>query len=192
MATVTHFEERIPASVRSRVNWGPILGGVATAFAVYMLISLLGVAIGFSVQDDVSQENLTLGAAAWATLTIVVALFVGGWVCSRCTVGEDRTEAVLYGTILWGTMFVILLLLAGLGLSMGISAMIGVSQGQQIAGINQEAAADMSTQAAWWAFGGTLLSILAAVGGALAGAKTEHHTGRHATTPVGTPHPTAR
>ena len=192
MATVTHYEDRLPGSVQSRVNWGPILGGVATAFAVYVLLSLLGTAIGFSVMDDVSNNSLGVGAAIWATLTVVVSLFVGGWVCSRFTVGEDQTEAVLYGAILWGTMFVVLLVLAGMGLGMGISAMIGFSQGQQFAGMNAESVRELSAQAAWWAFGGTLLSMLAAVGGAIAGAATGHHTRHRGAVVTGTPHPTAR
>ena len=192
MATVTHYEDRFPGSVQSRISWGPILGGVATAFAVYMLLGLLGQAIGFSVMDNVSGESLGIGAAIWATLTIVVALFAGGWVCSRFTVGEDQTEAVLYGAILWGTMFIVLLVLAGIGLSMGMGAMLGVSQGQQFAGMNAENARELATQASWWAFGGTLLSMLAAIGGSIAGAATGHHTRHRGAAVTGTPHPTVR
>lgn len=195
MATVTHYEDRFPGSVHSRISWGPILGGVATAFAVYMLLGLLGQAIGFSVMDDVSGDSLGIGAAIWATLTIVLALFAGGWVCSRFTVGEDQTEAVLYGAILWGTMFIVLLVLAGIGLSMGMGAMLGVSQGQQFAGMNADNARELATQASWWAFGGTLLSMLAAIGGSIVGAGTGHRT-RHreanVTGTAGTPHPTVR
>jgi hypothetical protein len=116
---------------------------------------------------------------------------VGGWVCSRFTVGEDQTEAVLYGAILWGTMFVMLLVLAGIGLSMGMGAMIGVSQGQQFAGMSAENAQEVAAQASWWAFGGTLLSMLAAIGGSIAGAATGHRT-HHGATVTGTPHPTVR
>ena len=192
MATVTRYDDRTAMDVHSRISWAPILGGVATAFAVYILLSLLGVAIGFSVQNDVSGDTLGVGAAIWATLAIVIALFAGGWVCSRFTVGEDRTEAVLYGAILWGTMFLILLVLAGMGLGMGIGTMIGVSQGQVLAGVNADAAEELSTEAAWWAFGGTLLSMLAAIGGALAGATAGHYAGHRTPTMTGTPHPTAR
>lgn len=186
MATYTHFhehheEEHFPFSVRSRVNWGPILGGVATAFAVYMLMALFGSAIGWSAFDP--GEGLDTWSAAWSTFTIVVALFVGGWVCSRCTVGEDRTEGFLYGAILWGTMFVLLLFLTGIGVGLGFNALIGmtladattqhitIAQGETAA----EAVSDTATWVAWWSFVGVLLSMIAAIGGAMAGPHRHHH-----------------
>ena len=51
-----------------------------TALAVYLVLTLLGVALGLSVSDRVRPENLQTGGAIWAILTTVIALFAGGWV----------------------------------------------------------------------------------------------------------------
>ena len=32
-------------------------------------------------------------------------MFFGGWATSRLAVGESKLEAVLYGLILWGVLF---------------------------------------------------------------------------------------
>jgi hypothetical protein len=207
IATVTHVhDETLP--VRSRIGWGPILAGVAVAFAVYFLLSLLGAAIGLSVADDLQRDSLGMGAAIWAVLTVIVAMFIGGWVTTRCTVGEDTLEAALYGAILWGVMFLLLLWLIGSGIGMGFNALVTAqaNNGQQQAAQATGAAAAQQTpemsertrqtasEAAWWSFAGTLLSMGAAIGGALVGTGGRHrreiHTTRTAATPGTIHHPT--
>lgn len=204
-------EDLVP--VRSRISWGPIFAGAALALAVYTLLTLLGGAIGWSVSGDVRSENLLTGAAIWAILTTVISLFVGGFVASQLTVGENKIEAVMYGLITWAVVFVMLLWLMASGVRAGFNAMVGlayageaVAQGASAqdweaaarkAGVpqakidelrqsvadapekagkavrnpeNQQAAAEVATQATWWAFVGTLLSMIAAAAGALVGA----------------------
>jgi hypothetical protein len=199
--------------VRSRVSWGAIFAGAAVALALYFLLTLLGGAIGLSVGGRASPEAVGNGAAVWAVLTTVLALFVGGYVTSQCSVGENRFEAVLYGVILWGVLFGMLLWLMASGVRAGFNAMVGVTQATQAvagdvssggweaaarkAGVpqeqldewrkraaeapgqarrsaedphNQQAAADTATRVTWWAFLGTLASMLASVAGAYAGA----------------------
>jgi hypothetical protein len=192
-------EDLLP--VRSRVSWGAIFAGAMVALALYFLLTLLGSAIGLSVSGRVRAETLGVGAAVWAVLTTVVSLFVGGYVTSQCSVGENRFEAVLYGVILWGVLFSVLLWLMASGVRSGFNAMVGMAQVTQSndsfmgweeaarrAGVSQERidewrakgvnvpdkahqqeAEDASVRVAWWAFVGTLASMLAAVGGAYVG-----------------------
>lgn len=198
--------------VRSRISWGAILAGAALALAMYSLLTLLGGAIGWSVSGDIRSENLMTAAAIWAILTTVVSLFVGGYVASQLTVGENKIEAVMYGIITWAVVFALLLWLMASGVRAGFNAMLGLAYaGESVAnstttrdweaaarraGVsqakiddlrqsvanapekvggavqdpqNRQAAADSVTHAAWWAFAGTLLSMLAAAGGALVG-----------------------
>lgn len=186
MATTTHFHDyEADMPVRSRVSWGPILAGAAVAFAVYFLLSLLGAAIGLSVSDDVQRDNLGVGAGIWAILTVIIAFFVGGWVTSRCTVGEDRVEAILYGAIVWGVVFFFLLWL-GSETSMGLSAMVTANSNGGAAGGDVENARSALTEAAWWAFAGTALSMLAAIGGSLVGSMSTHDRHLHHTAHQGT------
>jgi hypothetical protein len=204
-------EDLVP--VRSRVSWGAIFAGAVLALAVYLVLTLLGGAIGLSVRDNVRPENLQTGAAVWAILATAVALFVGGWVTTQLTVGENKTEAVVHGVIMWGVVLAMLLWLMATGVRSGFNAMVGMANvGQSAArgttaedweaaarraGVprdtiaewrrkaadapakareaaedpaNQQAAAEGATRATWWTLLGTLLSMAAAVAGALVGA----------------------
>ena len=193
MSTASSINEpEQPFPVLSRISWGAILGGTAVTFSVYVLLSLLGAAVGLSVNP--ANEALAVGAAIWAIAAFMVAIFIGGWVASRFTLGEDTVEAILYGAILWGVSFVLILGLFGLGFGtlVGMSAypVAGISMSEaQIetlgteAGLNADQIGRLQTaarqrvpdegaftQTAWWAFGGTLLTMIAAISGTSAGA----------------------
>lgn len=188
MATVlevTTGSDVAPGSVRSRISWGAILAGVAVAVAIYSLLSMLGIAVGFTVSDEVDRSTLGTGAGVWAFIALLIALFVGGWVTTQCTSGETRTEAVLYGVVLWATTSVVLLWLTTMGLRTGLDAVrtarsaasvsadrstetfAGASEREQRQAM--ERLRDQGRESSWWAFAGTLASMLAAIGGALVG-----------------------
>jgi hypothetical protein len=204
-------EDLIP--LRSRVSWGAIFAGAVIALAVYLILTLLGGAIGLTVSDNVRSGTLGTGAAIWAILATGVALFLGGWVTSQCTVGENKTEAVVHGVIMWGVVLFMVLWLVSTGMRAGFNAMWGVASFTNAAAqnttaddweaaarrnnvpqetinewkqkakdaprtvaeaakdpANQQAAAEYATQATWYTLLGTLLSMAAAVVGALVGA----------------------
>jgi hypothetical protein len=109
------------------VSWGAILAGSVIALTSYLLFSALGVAIGFSVADRVGDQELGIGAIIWAIATTFVSLFIGGCVASQCAVGETKREAVIHGTVMWGVVFGMLLLLMASGVQMGFNALIGIA-----------------------------------------------------------------
>lgn len=114
-------------AVRSRVSWGAIFAGAVTALAVYLLLSTLGVAIGFSVSDRATDQQLGIGAAVLAIFSTLVSLFVGGYVASQCSVGENKQEAMIYGVIVWGVVFAMLLWLMAGGVRVGFNAVVGLA-----------------------------------------------------------------
>jgi hypothetical protein len=171
------------ASVRTRISWGAILAGSAVALAIYTLLMSLGVAIGLTVGDEVNPRNFGVGAGVWGFISLLIALFAGGWVTTQVTVGESRTEAVLYGVVLWATTSVLLLWLTAHGVRAGADAARAM---QTMVGGNQAAVYDdplrmaeerqaatprgrAGAEGAWWTFAGILLSMVAAIGGALVG-----------------------
>jgi hypothetical protein len=109
-------------------------------------------------------------------------------------------EAAFYGVIVWGVVFALLLWLTVGGIRMGFNAVLGLAGFQaaanrisdedlKAAGLTQEqmdklrarvdnlpqeirqAAHDPRTRtAAWWTFGGIIVSMIASVAGALVGA----------------------
>lgn len=118
--------------VHSRVSWGAILAGGVVALALSFLLSLLGSALGLSVTDRVRPDQLGTGAAAWAIAAILISLFVGGWVAARCTVGEDKGEAVLSGVIVWAVVTSMLLWLTAASVRIGFNAMIALASVQHL------------------------------------------------------------
>jgi len=158
--------------------------------AIYTVLGLLGVAVGLTVSDHTSSENIGLGAGVWAFVSLAIAMFFAGWVTTQCTVGETRTEALLYGIVVWAVTATFLVWSAATGLSMTKAATgsdrgansapatkaAGDLAGAQAANTMAEkmgASSDNDRQrlqvASWWTFFGTLLSLLAAIGGAMLG-----------------------
>src|SRR5437868_15122856 len=91
-------------AVRSRISWGAIAAGAMVALAIYFVLTLLGLALGMELIMR-GQGGLGPGAAIYSILTLLLAMFLGGWATSRLAVGESKLEAVLYGIILWGVLF---------------------------------------------------------------------------------------
>jgi MFS family permease len=211
METVVTAEADVTrwSSVKSRVSWGALLAGAAVGIAIYSVLAILGIAVGLTVGDDTTKDTLSTGAAIWAFVSMLVAMFFAGWVATVCTVGENRTEAVLYGVVVWAITSSLLLWSTAAGLSLGYSAVLSRTQRQDTAmaaraleadtgisvggsatatdrdtaesardddagraddaGAEDRRSRDRLQSASWWTFGGTIVSLLAAIGGALIG-----------------------
>lgn len=196
MAHVDTAHTRDVLPVFSRISWGALLAGLFVTLAVFVVLTTLGAAIGISSADQISGDTVATGAGIWAVVTALLAFFCGGCVVSRCTAGETKAEAVVYGTVLWGAAFAMILWATGSVLRTGATVAVGSANVAASAGgsadweraarranltdaqINQvraelPAAArvqDVSAAAAWWSFAGVLLSLGAAIGGAVASA----------------------
>jgi hypothetical protein len=119
-------------AVRSRVSWGAIAAGAMVSLAIFVLLTLLGVALGVEVAvrgTSYSSSNIGAGAAIYSILSLALAMFFGGWSTSRLAVGESKLEAILYGVILWGLLFAGLLWLVSSGVRTGFSAVVGMTTG---------------------------------------------------------------
>lgn len=204
-----HTEDLFP--VRSRISWGAIVAGSVLALALYLLLTLLGGAIGLSVGDRFDARNVGIGAAVYAILVTAACLFVGGYVASQLTTGENRAEAAMYGLLVWAVVFAMILWLMATGVRAGFGAMMGVATTTNMAAradggwedaarragvpqaridewraqagnaaadtraavndpANRAEAGEAATRVAWYTFAGTLVSMIAAALGGLAGA----------------------
>lgn len=193
MAEEVRTQDVLP--VMSRVGWGAIFAGAFVALAVYVLLSVLGLAIGLSATPELSGETIGTGAAIWYIGSLFLALFAGGCVTTQCTAGENKMEAVVYGVVLWGVMFAMTMWVTGNVLRTGASMAIGAGnvaassirvnwdQLARDANLSQEQmnqvrdampsaaqARAMGSEAAWWTLGGIVVSMLASIAGALVGA----------------------
>ena len=188
------------APVHSRINWGAIFAGAAIALSLYFLLTLLGSAIGFSIHNKVSSHNLEVSAMVYAIVVTAVCLFIGGYIASQLTTGENKIEGGLYGIIVWATVSGLLIFLMASGVKVGLHAMVGMAMTTENkdweatarqAGVPQErvdewktkanspetqkAAADAATRTTWWAFFGVWVSMMAAAAGGYFGAVSTPH-----------------
>jgi hypothetical protein len=114
--------------VKSRVSWSAILAGAVIALAVYFVLALLFGAIGISLTDaGAGVGNVAIGVLIAMICTVILALFVGGWVAAQLTAGENRQEAVIYGLLTWATVSIVVLFLVTSGVKAGYFAVVGGS-----------------------------------------------------------------
>ena len=116
-------------AVKSRVSWGAIAAGAMVALTIYIVLTLLGVALGVEAAVRGTDQSLGAGTAIYSIVVLLLAMFFGGWATSRLAVGESKTEAVLYGLILWGVLFLGMVWLLSAGLRTGFGAMVGTASG---------------------------------------------------------------
>lgn len=181
-------------SVGTRVRWSAVAAGAVVGLALYVLLHLLALAVGLSTVDQMNARTFAITAAAASVFILLASVFLGGFVASRATVGEQPSEAMGYGVLVWGTMLLVLLaggLGAGYGAYAGLRSdntaqgavdrdalrrQIGLTDEQYAAlgrGNEAQAARSDARQVAWWTFAGAGLSLLAAIGGGIAGAGPE-------------------
>lgn len=139
-----------------RVSWGGVWGGVLVSMGMLVLLGALGVAVGVSTIDPIEADPQAVMTAAgiWGGASLLVALFIGGLVSTRTGMVFDRGTAMFEGMLVWVVALLLLAAFAGSGI-----------------GLVPEFSFDIagSSQAAWTGLGAMLLSLLAAVAGAMAG-----------------------
>jgi hypothetical protein len=114
--------------VRSRIAWGAVFAGAVLALATYFLLTLVGTALGLSIHGRVSDRGLATGAVVWAVIVTAWSLFVGGFIASQLTTGENKFEGMVYGFLVWGVVLATIITLLAVGVRAGFGAMVGVAQ----------------------------------------------------------------
>jgi hypothetical protein len=151
-----------------KISWGGVFGGVLAGVGTLMLLSSLGLAIGVSATDprNVDAEKVSRGAAIWTGLSLLVALFIGGWASTRLSLLWERTTAMFEGVLVWVLSLIIVLYLTASGVSLVVNDGFGIA-GTAAADAAQVHRAVSAT--AWVSFAALVLSLLAAIAGAAVG-----------------------
>ena len=172
-----------------RVSWGGIFGGVLVAVGLLLLLAALGVAVGISAVQPTQTElaKVGTGAGIWAGVSLLIALFVGGYVSTRIGATHDPSTGFFAGFLVWVVSLLLVAYLAASGVSSlagGAFSLMGGAQQvvqqveQQAQNVQQnlpqlqqkaEQVKPQASRAAWATFGALLLSLAAAVIGAVAG-----------------------
>lgn len=112
-----------------RVHWGSIIAGLVIAISTQLLLSALGIALGFSNIAGSGAPRSDSGDVAqavgiWTIISLFISLFIGGWITARSCGSINRSTAALNGAILWATTLAISswLLASGVSGAFGIVA----------------------------------------------------------------------
>lgn len=92
-----------PANVLSplRVSWSAVFAGGAIALASYLVLSVLGTAIGTGAVDPMAEGNplrgFGTGAGVWLFISTLLSVAAGAWVAGRTA----PTRGGLHGLLSW-------------------------------------------------------------------------------------------
>jgi hypothetical protein len=128
MATTVETRDLAPEliGVKSRVSWSAIIAGAIIALACYIVLTLLLGAVGISLNEAGVRANAVgMGILIAMIVTMIVSLFIGGWVSAQLTAGENRQEAVIYGLLTWAAVMAFAMWLVGMGVRAGYFAVVG-------------------------------------------------------------------
>jgi hypothetical protein len=85
-----------------------------------MLLTALGLAIGISAVDPrgTDAQSVGIGAAVWAGLSLLIALYIAGMVSTRIGAVFDKTTGMFEGVLAWVLTVLLIAYLAGSGIGM--------------------------------------------------------------------------
>jgi uncharacterized membrane protein len=129
-----------------RLSWGAIIAGVILSMIVYLIMSVLGTAIGASLLSPLARADTLrgfgFGSGVWVIVTTVLAVFVGSYYSGRCA----PVLGWLHGLLSWAVMTLLVVygmtsLITGAVSTAGsvaaTSAQVGTAAANQFGGGNQ-------------------------------------------------------
>jgi len=103
--------------VRNRVQWGPIISGVVAAIVSFLLLTILGFALGASVLDPSNTAGeIGTWAAVWGAITAVLSFLIGGWIAARSSAVDGTFAGLLNGLMVGATGLLLIIWLSASGL----------------------------------------------------------------------------
>lgn len=111
------------APITTRLSWGAIFAGLLVATALQLVFGVLGAAVGLAAWDTDSGRALGIGAAIWAALSVLIALYIGGATTGRLAGVLTRKDGILHGILVWATS----LLFAVWMISSGVRSLAGAT-----------------------------------------------------------------
>jgi hypothetical protein len=110
------------------ISWPAVFASLAVGISVMLLLTLAGVAVGISVVEPGadSPRAITIGAATWQTISMLIAALVGGYVAARLSGLRRMADGLLHGAVAWGATTVLYAALATTALGTLTAGMFGL------------------------------------------------------------------
>lgn len=109
-----------------RISWSAVFAGVIISTVIYLLLAILGTAIGATTIDPLKEQNpvdgLGTGAAIWTGLSMLISVAAGAFITGRLA----QREGALHGLLMWAVNTLICLWLAIMIISSAVSGTASV------------------------------------------------------------------
>jgi len=129
-------EVAVLPSTLERISWGGIIAGTILAIVIQLAGNLLAIGLGVSRinpnpsygEHPDSVQDIGTSSIVMMAITVLVSLFIGGYVAARFAGSPDNGDALLNGLMVWGldTVITLFLLTSTLGaMFSGLSGLLG-------------------------------------------------------------------
>lgn len=91
------------------LRWSAIFAGLVVGIATNLVLLLLGAAAGLAVFSigNTSGSGVSMAAAVWNAICMVIAAFAGGYVAARTAGMRRNADGILHGVVAWGVTMLI-------------------------------------------------------------------------------------
>lgn len=141
---------------RDLTHWSAVWAGFFVALSVSVVVGLLGVALGLTTGTN---------AAIWASVSLIVGFFCGGWFAARTASVSGPNMALIHGGAVWAVTTAALLVLGAFGFASALGV-TGMTPGMVPPAPVSMGAAQL---AGWGAFIALILGLIASVMGGWVG-----------------------
>lgn len=166
------------ATAEGGVRWGAVWAGLLAAFTVFVLLSVLGLAIGLStinggtvLATGTMPNDAGRHSSFWLGVAGILSFLIGGYVAGRMAMVFTRGRAALHGSLIFFLAVPLLALLAGLyagGNLDNLGAAVHANRG-----LLQTASMGAALRdAAWWTLIGLVVALVASALGGAFGARS--------------------
>lgn len=125
------------------IRWPAVFAGLAVGLGVHLLLMLFGIAAGFAAYGATDQpegSTVSIAAAVWNTISMLIAALVGGFVAARASGLRRSADGMLHGVVSWGASMLFFAALTGSVAGTAVSGMFGMAGQPSPAGRSDSAA----------------------------------------------------
>lgn len=109
-----------------RISWSAVFAGVIISIVIYLLLTILGTAIGATTIDPLKEQNpldgLGTGATIWTGLSMLISIAAGAFITGRLA----QREGALHGLLMWAVNTLVCVWLVVAVLSSAVSGTASV------------------------------------------------------------------
>lgn len=107
-----------------QLRWGPIFAGLLTAIGIFVLLTMLAVALGLQAAPGTEElEDMGFVAILVTSLIALVSFFVGGFIATWSSGVSDPGRSLVNGFLVWALWVVAVAVLGALGIGAIAGAM---------------------------------------------------------------------